>query len=569
MTMKKNHLLFASLVAGSMLMAMTACDNDGDTIYTSGGDDVTLSGTTDDIVLDYNHLDALALTLYWTDNGELTLSDPRVAAPSNAITNTVEMAATSTFDAVVETTVSKGVNYVQYTVSQLNNLLGRIGFEGGVKAPLYIRIKSVLGNNLDPTYSNVMTLNVTPYVIDMTVGYYLDSNKGETSKTLYSANSDGIYEGFIGAGAWENWYLQEGNGVLWGNENVDWYAFKLGSDETAGNMWYPGISGCYYTIVNTQEALWSSLLINSLTLSGDLQGDMTYDRKSNKWQFTFDATPGTYTVTINGSAALYDVNTGTTDANAIAQTVGFGGTADALTFGETGSAVSVNVGSSGESCLTLDLSNPRQWTLSADAGGAEAPVEVAHYLYVTGIDDGITGSWGYSNYLIVCNEDALLYGGAINVNSLWGYVYMNEAFWGDGYGYESGDAMSGTINADTSSNIPAPEAGEYVFQVSLNDLTYKLFAIESVGYAGLNDDWTIREMTRIEPCVYEAEVEKTADTPWGVKIIINEDWDIFFGGGSGELLLYNDGFDGDNDLPNGSYNLTVDLNKGTYTYTAR
>ena len=38
-------------------------------------------------------------------------------------------------------------------------------------------------------------------------------------------------------------------------------------------------------------------------------------------------------------------------------------------------------------------------------------------------------------------------------------------------------------------------------------------------------------------------------------------------GGSGTLRLYQDGFDGDNDLENGTYTLRVDLANATYSYT--
>jgi hypothetical protein len=54
-----------------------------------------------------------------------------------------------------------------------------------------------------------------------------------------------------------------------------------------------------------------------------------------------------------------------------------------------------------------------------------------------------------------------------------------------------------------------------------------------------------------------------------VKILINESWNLYFGGGSGTLRLYHDGFDGDNDLANGTYVLTVDLIKGTYNYSSK
>ena len=124
------------------------------------------------------------------------------------------------------------------------------GMEGGVEAPLYVRIKSSLGANLTPKYSNTLVYSVTPYLIDMTVGFVLDASQNDTGRTLASPESNGIYSGFIGAGSWENWWLREGNNTVWGNDGVTGTAFVMGNNTTGldvWNFWYPGMSGCYYT----------------------------------------------------------------------------------------------------------------------------------------------------------------------------------------------------------------------------------------------------------------------------------------------------------------------------------
>ena len=80
-------------------------------------------------------------------------------------------------------------------------------------------------------------------------------------------------------------------------------------------------------------------------------------------------------------------------------------------------------------------------------------------------------------------------------------------------------------------------------------------------------------MTATEtPGVYTYEFEKTADTPWGVKIIFNEDWDLFYGGNGkpGEMCYKRDGFTGDNDFAVGdTVVLTVDLFNATYSYAKK
>lgn len=44
------------------------------------------------------------------------------------------------------------------------------------------------------------------------------------------------------------------------------------------NFWFPGRSGCYYVDVNTSKKVWSALYIPSLTVAGDVAGEMTFDR---------------------------------------------------------------------------------------------------------------------------------------------------------------------------------------------------------------------------------------------------------------------------------------------------
>lgn len=553
-----------------MLLGAQGCDKDGDTIYTDGPDRAEVSGVASDIVLDKDHLQSLALTIYWNENGKISLSDPLVAAPEGAASNTVQFSADPEFASVVDDNVESGVYYRQYTCEALNNLVGRLGLEGGVKGTVYIRVKTVLGANIDPKYSDVHTITVTPYFIDMSIGFVLDASQNDTGRTLWSPASDGIYSGFIGAGSWENWWLREGNNTVWGNDGVTGTAFVMGNNTTGldvWNFWYPSPSGCYYTVVNTRTNEWSALYIGELILGGDLSGAMTYDRKANKWTYTFDATPGILSVTLSATGKQYNTATGTDDAAAVDTPVGFGGVAGNVSFGSAAQAISVDVAAAGETTLTLDLSDPRGWTLTAGAGSA-GPVEtVPPMIYLSGVQP----DWDFSNYLKLYNEDNRTYGGALQVNSEWGYRIYTEAEAWDNYWtmVDGGTAFSGQLVNNGEGNIAAPEAGFYLFDVNMGDLTYKLTPITKVSYTGLNDDWSLTEMTAAdEPGVYTAQFEKTANTPWGVKIVLNDNWDLFFGGNGtpGELVLYRDGFEGDNELANGTHTLTVNLSKGTYSY---
>lgn len=554
----------------ALLLATTGCDNDGDTLYTTGPDDAALNTSSTDIVLDKDNLDALALSVYWNENGDITLSDPLVAAPQYAAANTLQFSTSPDFATVVDDNIEAGVYYRQYTCKALNNLVGRLGLEGGVKGTVYLRIKTVLGANIAPKYSNTLTLTVTPYFIDMSVGYYLDASQADTGRTLSSPQSDGCYAGFIGAGAWENWWLREGNNTTWGNDGVTGTPFVMGNNLTGldvWNFWYPGVSGCYYTVVDTRINEWSALLIPELTLGGDLTGVMNYDRRSNKWTYTFDAAATTYNITISGTGKQYNATTGTDDAAAVDTPVAFSGNAASLSFGTTLQNISLNVTTNGETTITLDLNDPNCWTLTSEAGGGEPVVTVAPLIYLSGIQP----TWDFNSYLKLYNEDYLNYGGAHMVDSQWGYKIYKEAddwnnFWSM---VDGGTAFSGNLEYCGGNNIAAPDAGFYLFDVNLSGLTYTVTPITKVSYTGINDDWTLREMTATgTPGEYTVQFEKTANTPWGVKIILNDDWGLYFGGNgqAGELVLYHDGFEGDNDLANGTHTLTVNLSTGTYKY---
>lgn len=563
----------SNIITGLLLLTLTwmmiACDKDGDTIYISGSTDLVLGGNTDDIILSADALDALVLTVYWNDNGHLDTSSPLVDAPKNSVQNTIQLAASENFAQTTEIAMDAEVYEYQFSCKELNGLLSKLGFEAGVQAPLYIRVKGHLADNIDPTYSQTIKVNVTPYKVDTTVARYLNSNKEDTGWFLYSPANNQVYNGFIGAGAWANWFLNEGDGTIWGNDAVTGTAFVISSASGAWNFWYPGISGCYYTVVNIPKSEWTALLIESLSVSGDVTGEMVYDRKANQWTLPVNVSAGTLNITLSGTAKQYNVATGTDDAAAIATTVGFSGAADGLTFnnGSAGTGIALTISAAGETALVLDLNNPKAWTL-ATGEVSEPTEEPADILWTVGHNDGITGGWNFDSWLNLYNADNITYGGVLNINSLWGYkFYAEKDNWDNAWGMvEGGNAIEGELSAD-GGNIAAPDPGLYVADVSLSGLTYKLHAINTVHYTGLNDDWNMYPMTATDsPGIYTAVIEKSANTPWGVKILINESWDLFFGGGGGKLLLYQDGFDGDNDLSNGEHTLTINLLEGTYTY---
>jgi len=567
----KRSILY-SVLAASALLVTTSCDKDGELIYTEGPDKAEIVTSASYIELSKDRLEALALTLYWNDNGNISLDNPQIAPPDGAVSNVVEFGSDETFNVMYEEAVPIGVYERQYSVLQLNNITGRLGFEGGTEHTLYIRVRSSIGLNVTPVYSDVLSLTVVPFSIDWTTGFYLDKDQNNTGITLRSPLADGVFYAFLSVGAWENWYFSDPTNTVWGNPAEDGKVFHA-TTGNKWNFWFPGLSGSYYVTVNTNEGWWSALHIDNLTVAGDINGEMVYNQKANQWTLPVNMpAASTVSITVTGGGSLY--NRETTDAGpAIQQTVAFGGDCQNLDFGETGTSISVNL-PAGETTLILDLSNPMEWTIGA--GEVATEPEAEPYLYFSGLVN-----WdGFDDYLTLTDEDALTYGGAHWIDSQYGYRVYTEPDWAKAYkSGDNSDALVGTlVPADSEGNIPAPEKGVYVMNYNMRTLTYSLTKVESITCVGLGDDWNEKELSPdVEnPEIFRYEYVKTAATPWGVKILFNHDWNLFLGGGSQEGTAYlrtdgnAKGFSGDDVFEIGdTVILTVDLGKQTYTYALK
>lgn len=549
------------------VFCLAACEKEGDTLYLSSLKPGELIATESQVELTQQAASRIVLSLAWTTDRPLA-SDTSLQAP-NLVATRLQVSASADFSAPVQETTETALSKA-YTGADLNTVAKNLGAEPGRSTPLYFRLRWTTGNNMEPVYSQVVTVAVTPYAIDMSIGYMLDAKEADTGFTLYSPDSDGNYAGFMGATGWYNFFLKEGDGTLWGNDGVDGSPFLLSTDATHWSCWFPGMGGCYYVQVLTGLKQWSALWIPALAVSGDLNGEMTFDRSNVKWTLPFQASAAeTLTLQLAGTGKLYDYSTGTDDAAAKDRPVGFTGSAGALAFGGEASSLTVSVPEAGDYTLVVDLSRPQQWTVQA-VSGKETPAEVHPEIFLSGIDDLISGSWNFDHTLALYDEDNLAYAGVAYAASEWGYSLFAEADnWEDKYTFASGDALAGEMEfKGEGGNLPAPDEGLYFFDVSLKALTYRLTPLtDAIYYAGLNDNWDFHplEATRTRG-VYAGAVTIEQPSEWGFKLYVQEgNWDVFYGGGGGSLSYQADGITDDATPPAGTYTLTVDLVSRTYS----
>lgn len=369
--MKTMKYLFAVIAT---LIAFTSCEEDGDKIYLQSLSGNELMASTDEVKLNADVAQQIVLSFAWTDQ-TIAISDENVGTAVKVVTS-LEASLSEDFSGTVSRTETTSLSHA-FTGAELNTIANTIGATIGQSNAVWFRLGSATGTNIPSAYSNAVQVNVTPYEMDMHTGIILDASKNATGETLYSANADGIYSGFMTANAWENFYMREGNGIVWGNVGDDGGGtpFVLSSEPTQWNMWFPNAEGCFHVTVNTKEEEWSALHVSSLAVGGLADGDiaMTFDKTNGQWLATFTAdAPGSRTITISGQGELFNASTGT-DAGS-ATDIAFAMEGENLVLAETAGSVNVEVPQAGECTLRLNLSDPKNCTAAVEAGSAEVPV---------------------------------------------------------------------------------------------------------------------------------------------------------------------------------------------------
>ncbi|WDF80181.1 SusE domain-containing protein [Mucilaginibacter sp. AW1-7] len=190
--MKKN--LNRVLAIGSItLLMLTSCkkDESNKVVASSNTKAGTLSASETTLVLTKANQDKTAITF--------TLQSPNYGF-SAAVTNTLQISASSDFSSPKEVAIGTKVTTKSYTVLDFNAMILALNLSTGVNSTVQARLKTQLtGATATPIYSNVVTLNVTPYAL-ISFLYVPGAYQGwkpETADSLQSATSNGVYTGVI------------------------------------------------------------------------------------------------------------------------------------------------------------------------------------------------------------------------------------------------------------------------------------------------------------------------------------------------------------------------------------
>lgn len=348
------------------LIAMVSCDESGDKIYLDGFKASDLMASTSDVLLSVDNSKTLVLSLAW-QNPTLLSSDETKPAGSGVLKTYLQVSASENFTSEKEYTVTDLSK--AFTGADLNAAAKDLGLSPDVSSPLYFRIKSQMGNNLDAAYSNVCQVKVTPYLIDMSYINILDKDTKEQTLTyLYSPNSDGVYSGYMNASSWLNFWGKENDGTIWGNVGQDGHVYEMDNTESAWSFWFPGQAGIYYAVIDTKAKEFKPTLLKSFQLNGE---DMTYDAPNYAWTKVITTTADNTPVSIVATGAEYSKATGTEDAAAVVKTMNYTLADGKMTDSE--SAGSVIIPSAGTYTITVKVGEHSQLEYTIVEGDQTTP----------------------------------------------------------------------------------------------------------------------------------------------------------------------------------------------------
>ena len=346
------------------LIALVSCDESGDKIYLDGFKASNLMASASDVKLSVDNSKDIVLSMAW-QNPTLLSSDDTKPAGNGTLLTYLQASASEDFETVKEYTVSNLSK--AFVGTDLNAVAKDLGLTPGESAPLYFRIKSQMGANMDAAYSNVCQVNVTPYLIDMSYINILDKDKDNVLTHLYSPASDGIYTGYMNASAWFNFYGKENDGTVWGNSATDG-TFAIDNTESAWNFWFPGVAGIYYTVIDTKAKEWKATLLKTVKLNGE---DMTYDAPNYAWVKVVTTTADNSPITIAATGAEYSKATDTDDAAAVAKTLNYTLADGKMT--DSDAAGSVNISKAGTYTITVKVGEKSDLTYSIESGDNSTP----------------------------------------------------------------------------------------------------------------------------------------------------------------------------------------------------
>ena len=290
MKIQFNRLIILSLFA----LVFSACEKDEERVIARQGTSPALTASTSTLVLDQASAGADALTL------SATPSDYGFNA---AVTYTLELARKgSNFSDSVVVALDR-TRTKKFTVGELNGILNKLELPAASESQVEARVKSQVAPSVAPVYSNVVTINATPYadLVDYPSIYVPGSYQSwapDKAPKISTVSDKKIYEGYINFpdAATEfkfttapNWNENFGDAATGASKT-------LKADGANIKVTAPG----YYLVKADLEALTWDVVKTTWGVIGDAtpngwekeDHDLTYDAATGTWKTTLNLLGG-------------------------------------------------------------------------------------------------------------------------------------------------------------------------------------------------------------------------------------------------------------------------------------
>ncbi len=257
------------------LLMLVSCKKEGVKVIATSGTAGTLTSNVTTLPLDKSKVNDTSKVITF----KFTQANFGFKA---AITNTLQIdVASDNWANPTTATLSANVLTQGYSTSDFNSLVLKLNLPAGVSSTVLVRVMQSIGSNVAPTYSNVLSLSVTPFNLVSYV-YVPGAYQGWTPATadsLQSPTDNGVYTGVINFA------------------NASDYTFKVTSDKK-GTLWYGNLGG----VVSSSGSAGNFSFVDKATVDPavNIKSDqIVLDLNKNTitltptlWSVVGDASPG-------------------------------------------------------------------------------------------------------------------------------------------------------------------------------------------------------------------------------------------------------------------------------------
>ncbi|MCR5456424.1 MAG: DUF5114 domain-containing protein, partial [Bacteroidales bacterium] len=361
-----------------MGLTLVSCDDDKDIFQISENlAPTTITPSTSTITITEDDLRNPMLSLSYESVGPLVVNGEETNAGVYILQSSLDKNFPNEKTSNTIMSDTKGANTHTLTGMQLNILALNNGIEGGETGTMYFRIVHAISSTdfLNAAYSDPITVTITTYKIKFVWFMLAGAEKtvDNAVDSLYSANEDGVYTGFISANAWFNWTGWDMFENAWGTcKDENWQFCKIISRKTAStesedtqlHQWMTANEGCCFVTVDTKAGEVEYKYVKDLSFSGDVEGTFLFDDKKCQYTTVITTAADNQNINISGNTLTYNSQTGEEsaagkkDEKGIPGTISLTGANGIITIGEG----EINIPKAGSYKLVIDLDNSSKYT---------------------------------------------------------------------------------------------------------------------------------------------------------------------------------------------------------------